>query len=672
MIHAKDLFFSYKIDDRKVEILKGLDFQIRRGEWVAIQGPSGSGKSTLFYLLGLLLKPTSGKILLDGVDVTRLSEDELTFFRNRKIGFIFQQFHLLARTSTLENILLPAHYPSETASLQKSHLEKAKSLAAKLGLTHHLRHLPNQLSGGQQQRVAIARALMKDVDLILADEPTGNLDSENAKQILDLLAELHQAGKTLILITHDPEVAQRCTRVLHFKDGQLINTEPPQKSSSASTPAPGIFDRPPPFSLSLLGQMLRSAFPLVRENIFRNKARSLLTMLGVIIGIAAVLAMITLGRFTQRKILETYEALGVNKLLIRGFPNWDLKAVDSVSVNFRGFNWERDFVPLPRLMPEIQFLSPIFTSWRNKAAAGGREIDSMVTSIGVNSDYLRITNRKLVLGRSISPLDLENRSPVCLIGSDIAQRLFSRTQPIGQILSVLDGDAHFPCQIIGVLGPVTANSEWSPPNLHLIMPYSYFQSVLGNRWTSQIHEVALQLASGADVETSGKKIKAYFEMKYGKSGRFNVDSDSTLVAQMKRFLNLFSVLLAAIAFLCLLVGGIGINNMMMISVSERIKEFGIRKALGATRRSVRVQVLLESLVICLMAGFLGVVFGFLSYEILIYGATQLVPRLKFEWIFEPVAAGVSLVSIVAVGILSGLIPAIKAEKLEVIEALRTE
>jgi macrolide transport system ATP-binding/permease protein len=677
MFEVRDLSFSYQVDSRNVEVLKKLNLKVETGEFVGIQGPSGSGKSTLFYILGFLQKPSSGQVIFNKLDITSLSEDALTVIRNQKIGFVFQQFHLLSKTTTIENILLPTRYPSEIATPNERHRQKAMELAKQLGLGNHFNHYPNQLSGGQQQRVAIARALMNDIDLILADEPTGNLDSENARQILDLLTDLNRQGKTIILITHDSEVAKRCSKVYHLKDGAFTQVEenfkPPMPIAERHLLPHQAQVLPKIYSLPVYHRIVRSVFPLVQENLFRNKAKSLLTMLGVVIGVAAVLAMITLGQFTKRKILETYETLGVNKLLIRGYPNWNLKATDAVSVSFKAFDWEKDFSTLKRIFPEIRYMSPVLNSWQNKATSGGIMVDDKVTSIGVTPEYLAISNRSIQAGRTISPFHVENRSPVCVIGFEIAQRLFTRTQPLGQIVTVSDGrKLSFPCQVIGVLASMTSNMEWSPPNRHILLPYTYFQTVTDHWWNAQIHEAALQVESGADVEMTGKKIKSFFEQKYGKAGQFYVDSDSTLVAQMKRFLNLFAVLLVAIALLSLVVGGIGINNMMLVSVTERIKEFGLRKALGATNRSIRIQVLLESVGLCGVAGIIGIVIGFSTYQGLIFGATQFVPSLKFEWVIEPVAVLLSLVSIIAVGVASGLVPALRAEKLQIIEALRSE
>jgi macrolide transport system ATP-binding/permease protein len=676
MFEVKDLTFSYQVGGRSVEVLKKLCFQVEPGEFVAIQGPSGSGKSTLFYILGFLLKPTGGLVRFDDEDITKLSTDELTLVRNQKIGFVFQQFHLLSKANVLDNILLPTRYPSELSRSPEEMAraeEKARKIARDLGLDEHLGHSPNQLSGGQQQRVAIARALMNDVDLILADEPTGNLDSKNAAQILDLLGELNRSGKTIILITHDSEVAKRCSKVYHLKDGAFTSIVENFKTTRASHRLRSLLKLPRIYTLKHYQTMARSVLPLVRESLLRNKAKSLLTMLGVVIGVAAVLAMVTLGQFSKKRILETYETLGVNKLMIRGYPNRNLKAVDRVDVSFKAFDWDQDILALKMVFPEVTFMSPMMNRGGVTATSGGLQIDDKVSILGVTPEFLAITNRTVEIGRALSPFHSDDKAPVCVIGHEIAEKLFSNINPLGQVITVSDNQRlTFPCQVIGVLATVSSNKDWNPPNLNIMLPYTYFQTVTDSWWTGQIHDVALQVDAKADIEATGKKIKAFFQQRYGKSGQFFVDSDSTLVAQMKKFLNIFSALLASIALLSLIVGGIGINNMMLVSVSERLREFGIRKALGATHKSIRVQVLMESLFLCIAAGLLGIFFGFSAYELMIYAATQFVPSLKFQWVFEPLAASLSLISILAVGIASGLVPAFRAENLEVIEALRSE
>ncbi|MEO5969063.1 MAG: ABC transporter permease [Bdellovibrionia bacterium] len=690
MLEVKNLSFSYKIGNREVEVLKNLNFNVSSGEFVGIQGPSGSGKSTLFYILGFLLKASSGQLRFNGLDITKMSGDELTVLRNQKIGFVFQQFHLLSRTSVLDNILLPTLYPSELAvkdskSHYKKSKDKAKGLLKTLGIPKHSTHFPNQLSGGQQQRVAIARALIHDVDWILADEPTGNLDSESARQTLELLKELNQQGKTVILITHDREVSKYCSKVYLMKDGAFVEGQSNAVNSKSKSSVVNSLrsddamkslrhsPRLPAISIATLGRIIKSVFPLALDNLLRNKAKSFLTQLGVIIGVAAVLITITLGQYAKRKILESYEILGVNKLMLRGHPNWYRKATDAAGVSFHGFDPERDLGAIQRIFPEITLLSPILLGWKNTVTSGGKSLENDVSVYGITPEYFAITHRSLLSGHMISPSHLENRSAVCLIGTEVVQRLFERTSPLGQIVTVTDrGSTSYPCQVIGILKPVVSNKEGLFPNKQLYLPYTYFQVAAAQGMNARVHDAALQLDSSADVELTGKKIKAYFNQKYEKTGVFYVDQDSTLVAQMKRFLNIFTMLIGAVACLCLVVGGIGVNNMMLVSVTERIKEFGIRKALGATQLSIRIQVLVESLILCFAAGVMGVFLGWGGYETLIYAASRFIPSLHFEWIFDPVAMFLSFISILVVGIASGLVPAQKAEKLQIIEALRSE
>ncbi len=690
IFETRDLGLSYRLGDQDVDVLKGLDFKVERGDLVAIQGPSGSGKSTLFYILGFLLRPTRGEVRFDGLDITQYSDDQLAWIRNRRIGFVFQQFHLLPRASVVDNILLPVAYPLEVGEheddfspARERPREKAIRLAQRFGLGEHLRHLPNQLSGGQQQRVAIARALMNDVDLILADEPTGNLDSKSAGEVLGLLEELNAQGKTVVIITHDAEVARRCRKIYHLRDGAITSVEETRASSVASAArasktSPGdSFAKsevmPKTMTPSLYLRLVDAVSSLAFENLVRNRTKSLLTMLGVVIGVASVLAMITLGQYTKRKILASYETLGVNKIMIRGYQNFRLTASDIVAVYFYGFDPVKDFAPLKPLFPEIQMYSPVLADWSLRVSAGGLEIPDKISTFGVTPEYFLITNRKIRLGRAITKYHVESISPVCVIGHEIAEKLFVRANPIDQVIRVSDGQrTTYPCQVIGVMESTTSPKEWSPPDRHIIMPMTYFKSTARNRWTAEIHEVSMQIDPRADIVQTGQKIKAYFVSKYGRSGEFWVDSDSTLVAQMKRFLNLFAVLLGSIALISLLVGGIGINNMMLVSVSDRIKEFGIRKALGATNRSIRVQVLMESFVLCIVAGLIGAIAGFSAYQLMIFGATKFVPNLQYEWVFEPLAIFASVISIAAVGVASGFIPAMKAERLQIIEALRNE
>jgi macrolide transport system ATP-binding/permease protein len=614
-----------------------------------------------------------GSIKIFNKNISDLNSDQLAHTRNKNIGFIFQHFHLLPMTSAIDNILLPTQYSSIGVSNEVS-FAKAKEYADFVGLGDHLHHHPNQLSGGQQQRVAICRALMNDPGIILADEPTGNLDSTSAQQILQLLRKLnHDFKKTIIIITHDNEVAEKCDRVIRIKDGSILGSSEGMKSSEAITSRPIVKKEfAESFSFRSFFHAVRESLPSVLKNLGRNKTRTALTMIGISVGIAAVLAMVTLGQFTKAKILAGYSDLGVNTMVFYGYPNWEQKATDITPVHFKFFDWERDLIPLKKIFPNIQTMSPMLLGWEGKVSYAGRLIEQDITLNGSSEDALVMSRRKLVLGRNFSHVEIEQKSGVCIIGHEIAEKLFSSTKPLGEVLQVSQGENSFGCLVIGVLATASSRKEYRKPNLQVYFPFTFYQSVAGDWWSSQIKEVMIQVKEGTDVEKEGKGIRSFFEQRYGKSGRFRVDSDSVLIAQMKRFLALFTLLLSSIAFVTLAVGGIGITNMMLVSVSERFREIGLRKALGATNGEIRTQFLVESMVVCALAGAVGLVLGFFGYHLAIWIATKFVTKIHFEWTVDWIAMTLSLVSIFAVGIFSGIFPALKAEKLQVIEALRSE
>ena len=415
-----------------------------------------------------------------------------------------------------------------------------------------------------------------------------------------------------------------------------------------------------------------SQLPMAWNNMGRNKIRTLLTMLGITIGIAAVLSMVTLGQFTKDKILASYAELGVNTVAFYGYRNWELKATDLVPGVFNSFDWKGDLAPLPRIFPEIARMSPLMMAWQGTARFGGKAVENEVRVMGVNEEALNITNRKLLRGRNFTKFHVERNSPVCLVGHEVAEKLLKSTTGLGQVLLVDMHENTFSCQIIGVLADTSSNKEWTKPNLQVIVPYTFYQQAVKEHWYKEMNNVLIQLKPQADVQKTGKSLQAFFELKYGKSGHFRVDSDSVLLAQMKRFLTLFTLLLSFIALVSLAVGGIGITNMMLVSVSERFREIGLRIALGATPASVRLQFLLEALLTCGIGGLLGIAMGMAGYHAILFGASKLVAKLEFTFLVDWMAMGLSVSAILLVGVLSGLFPAFKAEKLQVIDALRSE
>ncbi len=664
LIHVEDLGFAYKPG---FPILFGLNFKIYSGEFVAIQGPSGSGKSTLLYLLGCMTPVQSGKITIGNWDTSKLTDDELAVFRNENLGFVFQQFHLLPKANVLENILLSARYPIEKPKNIKTFTLKARELATRLGLQDRLDHGPQELSGGQQQRVAIARALLNEAPIILADEPTGNLDSKSAAIVIDELKSLKKSGKTVILITHDKDIAAQADRTIFIYDGKIAKEE-----SHGLSNAPNILIPSPKLGFRNPIDSYLKLLPFVSANIFRNKIRSILTMIGISIGVASVFAMVTLGQFAKERILSSYAELGVNTLSFRGSQNWDQKATDKTGIVFSSFSWERDLEPLKKIFPEVIRISPVLSTWRAKLDFGGKAIEEDARVIGINEEAFLITGRELSKGSNISLFHVKNRSAVCVIGSEVAEKLFSNVEALGEVLKISSDEQSYGCRVIGVAKALRSRSEDRNPDLEVYIPNTYFQTVGGNWWVVRIRDVLMKIADGNDIEKTGKAIQSFFERKYGTSGRFRANANSILIGQMNRFLNIFSTFLASIALISLAVGGIGIANMMLVSVSERYREIGLRKALGATNTSIRQQFLLEAILLCGIAGVFGLAFGFIGYQTIIWGGSKFIPKFQFEWIINYQALLLSTVSILAVGIASGFIPALRAEKLSPIEALRSE
>lgn len=669
LIEAKNLEFAYRAGEK---ILNGISFKIGMGEFVAVTGPSGSGKSTLFYLLGCLLDKYQGEVLLRGRPTKELDQNEKAWLRNQEIGFVFQQFYLLPRASVLDNILLPAYFPFDESVPTEADTVYAYTIADKLGITHLLNRNPQELSGGQQQRVAIARALLRKPKLILADEPTGNLDSKSSESVMELLKNLHHEGHTVVIVTHSPEIASQCSRVIHVRDGLLEHDE---RLDSKSVPVSATALSVPQSRFGGIGvRSFLKALPIAWSNIKRSRGKSALTMLGVSLGVAAVLSTMSLGAFAKKRILEGYQSLGINTLRFYGYPNWLRSSGDFSPATFREFRWDSDILPLPKVFEEIESTSPYFTASGPTISFGGREFVDNTMVVGVNEKYFLITGQKISQGRSLSIFDISSGAPVCVIGSEVDAQLFAGIGALNQSIAVesQNSSLSMPCRVIGVLEKQPTSQSSSQPNSQVFLPYTYFSKAAIMPYDRQMMEFLVKIRPGFDAAVTGQKLEGFFKLRYGSSGNFKAASDAKLISQMNLFLNVFSGLLSAVAVIALLVGGVGINNMMLASLSERLKELGLRKALGATPRQIRYLMLGESVLLCTAAGIIGLGVGFVAYEGTVLAATQLIAKLEFQWIFEPTAFLISFLAIFITGLASGLIPAMKAEKLDVMEALRQD
>ncbi|WP_191092851.1 ABC transporter permease [Cysteiniphilum sp. SYW-8] len=668
---VNSLSFSYHGAMKSTPVLHDINLNITQGEFVAIVGASGSGKSTLLHLLGAMLTLESGNIKINSESLAHADSRKLAQIRAKHIGFVFQQFHLLPKLSVLDNILLPMNYPINIQHDCKALKQKAHDIAKEVGIAHRLDHYPKELSGGEQQRVAIARALMRDADIILADEPTGNLDSHNTQNIMALLTKLNQCGKTIILVTHDKEIAEFAPRTIEIKDGKVladIKKDNQANSSEKNDLATNQANRQKPSSSSSYTHALTRIFALALRTLMIKKGQTLLTALGVIIGVASIIVMMTLGQYAKDKILASYDKLGAKTVLFYAYKNWMQSASDHSNSAFEQLSVKDDLIPIKRIFPQITMLSPSISSYANSVIFNSNKVHQNQISIqGVNEYFLPIVNTYLAQGRNFSALDIQNADNVCIIGNDINRELFPTQSAIGNVIKIGDYGGSYTCFVIGVLKKKSSSSSdaWNNINTQVLLPFTYLQKV---NW-SFLAQFYFSVNDVNAVIPVSDALKNYFTSKYGNSGTFMVSPDIDLLHNIQTFLNIFTLMLAVISIVSLVVAGIGITNMMLASISENLYEIGLLKAIGAGDRTIFWSYLIEAILLCLSAGIIGFIFGVGSYELILYIASKFVQEIQFIWFISPFAVLLAFISVVSLGILSGLLPARKAAALDVVKCL---
>ncbi len=639
----------------EVKALSGVSLKISAGEFVAIMGPSGSGKSTLMHILGLLDRPDSGSYYLGNKEITKLSDEELAGLRNRLIGFVFQQFHLLPRMSALENAELPLIYAG------KRHLkERAKEEIEEVGLGDRLSHRPNELSGGQQQRVAIARSLVNEPLIIFADEPTGNLDSKSKEEIIAILKKLNQKGKTIVVVTHEKEIAQQAKRIIQMYDGKIISDESAQKESEVKEPALGdnliseVLSKTPKLAggLKFLDYVRQAT-----SAVLSHKMRSLLSILGILIGVAAVIAMLALGRGAEESIEQQLSSLGSNLLLVRpGSAKVQGISLQTGAVTRFTFS---DIAAIAKLSDEVKSVYPSVTG-RGQIIYGNKNWNTQVEGAGV--DYAQMRAAVPTIGRFFTEQEIKMREKVAVVGVTVTKELFGDSNPLGETVKI--NLINF--KVIGIL-PEKGASSWRDQDDTVIIPITTaMYRVFGKQYIDSIFVEAgsPDLIESAQEAISKIIIKQH-HLNKEEEDSFQIRNMADIKNALETTTKTMALLLGSIAAISLLVGGIGIMNIMLVSVTERTREIGLRKAIGASNKDIMAQFLIEAILMSFIGGLAGILLGSGIAVLITFFAGWAVKVSPFSIIL---ATTFSLI----VGIIFGLWPAQKAAKLDPIEALRYE
>ena len=638
LIEIEKLNKYFGTGENQAHILKDINLSIDQGDFVAIIGASGSGKSTLMNIIGCLDTASTGVCRIDGKETIAMNADELSDLRQRKFGFIFQRYNLLAALNANENVALPAVYAGMPSRERKA---RADALLDKLGLKAKTQNRPNQLSGGQQQRVSIARALMNGGEIILADEPTGALDSKSGETVLEILQDLHREGHTIIMVTHDPNIAATASRVIEIKDGRIIKDERQQPYQHEQKLTKGEY-RAPRF-----WDQLVESFKMATSAIMAHKLRALLTMLGIVIGIASVISVVALGRGTQQQVLSNINSLGTNTMTIMngtGFGDRRANLTKNLTVSDAELLNKQGFVD--STTPSSNLSATVIY--------GNTNVTGSVN--GVGEQYLNVKGMKMVSGRFFNASEVKEAAQVVVIDANTQKDLGIIAPVEGKVILV----DKKPLKIIGL---AEESNNMHQTSLKLWTPYTTLMQRISSE--KHIDSLTVKVKDEVESQTAEKSVISLLSAKHGKKHFFIMNSD-TIKQTITSTTNTLTLLISSIALISLVVGGIGVMNIMLVSVTERTKEIGVRMAIGAKQRNILQQFLIEAILICLLGGVIGILLA----GTIITLFNTLGSNFKMLLSLESVVLAVFFSTLI--GVVFGYMPAKNASKLNPIVALSQE
>ena len=644
IIELKDIHKYFGHEKNRVHVLKGINLSVEKGDFVAIIGQSGSGKSTLMNIIGCLDVPTTGSYKINGVEAGKMGKDQLADLRCKTFGFIFQRYNLLSSLNACENAALPAIYLGLGAEERN---RRSVELLKNLDLGNKLGNKPNELSGGQQQRVSIARALMNGGEIILADEPTGALDSKSGEMVMEIIKSLHNQGHTIILVTHDRHIAAQASRIIEIKDGEIISdTRKASDFYELKDEVKNIkrsrFDT---FKYSFAESLNMSL-----HAILSNKMRSLLTMLGIIIGIASVVSVVALGNASQAKIMAQINAMGTNTIDIMpgtGFGDMRSGKVKTLKVSDSNYLGQQSFID--NSTPNISTSGTLV--YENYSLTAQLK--------GVGSTYFDVKGKKIAQGRIFTQDEVNNIASVVVIDHNTLKEVFSNDpNPVGKIIIFNKK----PLKIIGVTEEDN-NSGPGSDSMNIWIPYTTAMYKING--STDINSITVKISDRVNSQVAEESIEHILTSLHGKKDFFMINSDS-IKQTVESATNTMKLLIASIAVISLIVGGIGVMNIMLVSVTERTKEIGIRMAIGAKQADILLQFLIEAILICLVGGFMGVSLSmFIGFCFNTFSE-------NFGMIFSTASIVLALVCSTAIGIIFGYMPAKNASNLNPIDALASE